>query len=355
MNTILKKLENKLKNRNVLFTDEHDVYYLTRFKSSNIKVLLANKKWYAITDSRYIESAINSIKNMSVVNMSDKEWLKKIISENNFNEIYLNSSSVTLYEFSNYKKIFKEKYNIEVKEFNYGYIRDVYLPNDIKLLKESLKINEEIFENVLNKIKIGMSEIDVEKIILKEIIDSPAEKPSFDPIVAVGSNGSHPHWTASNKIINENELITIDMGVFYKGFASDMTRTFTLGDKLSDEEKKIWNIVKETVDVSIKAIKPGVPTKKLHNLAIETMKKYGYDKYFTHSLGHGLGVEIHDDPVISKNSNDVLNEGSIITIEPGIYIAGKYGVRLEQEVLVVENGYEVLNKNEIKLFVKNEN
>ncbi len=215
----------------------------------------------------------------------------------------------------------------------------------------SSKLNDRLFKNVLNKIKVGMTEKEVRSMLLKEFADSDAEGPSFDPIVASGPSGSNPHWTASERKIKSNEMVTIDMGVFYKGFASDMTRTFVVNGKVSSEEEKIWNIVKESMEKSIEAIKPGVKCSDLFNISMEVIEGYGYGKYFTHSLGHGLGVEVHDYPSLSSKSNAILQPGMVITIEPGIYIPGKYGVRLEVAVLVTDSGYEVLNETPIELYI----
>lgn len=351
MNLNLKKIEEKLNNKNTIITNENDVFYLTRFKSSNLKLLVINGIWYAATDLRYLDAAIKNIKNMKVIDSGKKGWIKKIIEENKFDEIFLNEKDTDISTFKYYKKVFKENYNIDVKTFDYGYIRDEFLEEDINYLIESSKLNDEIFSKSIKQAKIGMSEKELESIILKEIIDSKADKPSFDPIVASGISGASPHHSPSDKLIKKNEFITIDMGVFYNGFASDMTRTFVLEGKVTDKEQKIWNIVNKTMESCIEKIKPGIKCKDLHQLSIDIITNEGYGEYFTHSLGHGVGIEIHDEPNISIYSNKELKEGMVITIEPGIYIPGKYGVRLEQTVLVTNNGHKILSNTKVNPFL----
>lgn len=351
MNEILKEIKKRNKGKNLIFNNESDVYYLTRIKSSNLSLLLVNENWYAFTDSRYFESIKNSLK-IEVVNLSKKDWLKNFLKKEKFREIYIDEKSTTISFFNGLKKILKN-YNINLLTCNFPYIRNLYLNQDIKILKESSKINDEIFSLIKKQIKMGMTEKEVEKLILKEIINSSAEKESFEPIVAFGSSGSNPHWHPTDKKLLKNEMITIDMGVFYKGFASDMTRTFVLdGGEPSKEEVKIFNIVKEAMESSIKMIKNGLEINKLYDNAMKIISDNGYGEYFTHSLGHGIGVEIHENPNIGPGNKNKLKSGMVITIEPGIYIPNRYGVRLEQSVLVKNNGYLVLNNVPVKLFIK---
>ena len=321
MNIVLKKIKKNSKGRNLIFSNESDVYYITRIKSSNLSLALINEIWYAFTDSRYIE-IVNKKMNIKVINMSVKKWLQNFIEDKNIDKIFMDSKNTTIKSFKNLKNYF-EKNNIELLSFEYPFLRNLYIEKDIQKLKKSSQINDQIFLKIKKKIKIGMTEKDVLNLILKEIIDSPAEKESFEPIVAFGESGSNPHWHASEKKIKKNEMITIDMGVFYKGFASDMTRTFVLEGKPSKEEEKIFNVVKEAMNSSIKMIKSGVKINELYNNSMKIIHDNGYGEYFNHSLGHGIGIEIHEYPNICPSNKNELEEGMTITIEPGIYIPGK--------------------------------
>lgn len=349
MNSILNQTKEKL-NKNVLITNEHDVYYLTRFRSTNLRLLLVNGNWYGLTDPRYLENAIKSIPEVKVLNSSVPGWFDKIKEENDFDELYINGNDFSVNEFNAFEKALTEK-GVTLKAFDYGYIRDVFPPEDIDALERSSKLNDEIFMSIAKRIKVGMTEKEVRAMILKEIADSEASDPSFDPIVGAGPSGSNPHWEASDRKIGANEMLTIDMGVFLDGFASDMTRTFVVEGEISEEEQKIWDIVKEAMESSIELVKPGATCKELHQHSIDIIDKYGYKDNFMHSLGHGVGVDIHEGVGISIKSDQVIKEGMVITIEPGIYIPGKYGVRLEQAVLVTKDGYKVLNHAPVELYI----
>lgn len=351
MNSILRKIEAKLINKNIIITNKYDTYYLTSFKSSNLIIFFINNKWYAGTDSRYIEEAKKSIEDMYVIDISKKGWFNKVLDKNEIKEIYLNEPDTTITMLKSYKKSF-EKYDIDVKTTNYGWIRNETNNQIIDNLKKSSKINDEIFIKLKKQIKVGMSEKEIKNILLKLVIDSEADEISFDPIVAAGTSTSNPHWTASEKILEPNELLTIDAGVFYNSYASDMTRTFVPQGSVSIEEEKIWKTVKKALDESTKLIKAGVLTKDLYNVANNIINDAGYKGYFNHALGHGLGLEVHDSPNLSPMSNEILSEGMVITIEPGIYIPEKYGVRLENAILVKKDGYEILNNSKIELYEK---
>ncbi len=344
MKTILKKIEENLNNKNVYITNEDDVFYMTRFKSSNFSILFINGKWYGLTDPRYLEAATNEIEGMEIVNVSDENWLNNILESNKFEELYLNEADTTLKSFKLMEPAFSKK-GITLKSFDYGYIRDAYLKEDLDILKEASKINDSLITKAIDYAKPGMAEKELESYILKLIIDAGVGGPSFEPIVVSGPNTSKPHGKATDRVIQEGELITIDMGIIYKGFCSDMTRTFSLGAIKDEEASKIWDMVLEATEACTELVKPGANCADVHNKAVEIFTKYGYEKYFPHGLGHGLGVEIHDKPAFnSKAKNDFLKPGMVMTVEPGLYISGKYGCRLENAVLVTEDGYEVLNK-----------
>lgn len=344
MKKILKKIEKNLNNKNFYIINDDDVFYITRFKSSNLSLMFINGKWYGLTDPRYLEAAKNEIDGIEIIDMTNHNWFKEIVESNPFNDLYINDNDVTVKRYEILKN-FMRKHDVELKLFDYEYIRNAYLKEDLDTLRMASEINDELITKAINYVKPGMTEKELESYILKEIIDAPGEGPSFEPIVISGTNTSKPHGKATDRVINEGELITIDMGTIYKGFCSDMTRTFSLGKLKEQEASKIWDMVFEATEECTKMIKPGVNCADVHNKAVEVFKKYGYDKYFTHGLGHGLGVEIHDKPAFNSMAKDkFLEEGMVMTVEPGLYIPGKYGCRLENAVLVTKDGYEVLNK-----------
>lgn len=349
MKLILEHIKNKLNDGNYLFSREDDVFFMTRFNSSNLTILLINGEWYALTDQRYYNAAINALPDFKVIDAWAPNWLSTLKSENSFDTLFIDSSFHSVEATNSMIKNFGNE-GVTIKPKNFGYIRDIYLEEDLNKIRKSVEINDRIFLEVKDEVKVGMTEKEVYKLVLTKIVNSEADCQSFDPIIAGGTSGSGPHHHAGDRIINENEMLTIDMGVFYKGFASDMTRTFVVSGKVSEEEELIWNTVKHAMETCIQMIKPGVATKEIHAKAVEIISDAGYGQYFTHGLGHGLGVEIHDQPVLSPKSNDILKVGQTVTVEPGIYIPGKYGVRLEQDIIVTKDGFEVLQKCPVELY-----
>jgi Xaa-Pro aminopeptidase len=170
-----------------------------------------------------------------------------------------------------------------------------------------------------------------------------ATKESFDTIVAGGIRGSMPHGVATESMIEEDEFVTIDFGCFYDGYASDITRTFQTGKKIKPNLKKVYQVVLDAQSKGIEVARPGVQAKKVDKAARDYIDKKGFGKYFGHGLGHGLGLRIHELPRISRLSEDVLEEGNVITIEPGIYIPEVGGVRIEDDFLVTKDGVEQLS------------
>ncbi len=347
MNSILKKTKEKLNNKNFYISLKEDVYYLTRFKSSSLYVFHINDEWFALTDQRYFENAVKSIPHMKVIDIADQEEKNKIFE--GVNEILIDSNNTTVAQYEAMKKNFAEK-GIELVAKSFPDLRLGYEGDDIRKLEESSKLIDEIFTRVRPQVKVGMTEKDFEAIILKEVIDSKASGVSFAPIVAAGPSGSNPHWSPSDKVIESNEMVTLDMGVMFEGFASDMTRTFVVEGKVSEEEEKIWNIVKKAMEDTILLIKPGITGKELDDHARKIISDEGYGEYFTHGLGHAVGIEVHENPRVNRYGTEPIQAGTVITIEPGIYIPGKYGVRLEQSVLVTDQGYKVLNNSPVKLY-----
>ncbi|MGL4308274.1 MAG: M24 family metallopeptidase, partial [Cetobacterium sp.] len=213
---------------------------------------------------------------------------------------------------------------------------------EIKIIKESIKIAEEALKSTIPQIKIGISERELCAILEYEMKRRGADKPSFDIIVASNDRSALPHGVASDKIIEEG-FLTIDYGCFYKGYASDITRTFYVGKHPTEKHMEIYNIVKEANERAIEAIKPGMTTKELDKIARDYITEKGYGDKFGHGLGHGFGLQIHEYPFVSSKATEVtLEPNMVITIEPGIYIENFGGVRIEDDILITKNGYEVL-------------
>ncbi|MGH2575633.1 MAG: M24 family metallopeptidase, partial [Ignavibacteria bacterium] len=222
--------------------------------------------------------------------------------------------------------------------------------DEIAKIKKAIEITDKTFEKILKFIKPGMSELDISAEITYTQKKLGALKDAFEPIVASGWRGALPHGIASDKKIAKGEMVTLDFGCVYDGFCSDMTRTIAVGEP-PEELKKIYNVVLEAQLKSIESAKSNLSSKALDLVARDYITKKGYGDNFGHGLGHGLGIEVHELPGISQRADYTLKENSIVTIEPGIYVESLGGVRIEDDVLLNENGCEVMNKSDKELII----
>ena len=214
---------------------------------------------------------------------------------------------------------------------------------EISLMREALRITEESLRKTLNYIRPGIREYEVAALLEGSMRSLGSDGYAFETIVASGPNGAYPHALPSERVIGEGNEVVIDMGARFGGYCADMTRTTIIGKPLK-ELANILRALDEAVAEATDAVAPGVKVSDVDAVARKVLEKQGYAKYFIHSLGHGVGVEVHEPPRVAQGINDVLEPGMIITIEPGIYINGKYGARIENMVLVTKSGRETLNK-----------
>ena len=201
------------------------------------------------------------------------------------------------------------------------------------------RISEKAFEEILKFIRPGMTEKEIAARLVYDMLRFGAEKMSFDPIVVSGPNGSLPHGIPSDKKVQEGEFITMDFGCKYQGYCSDMTRTVALGEP-SEEMKKVYYTVLEAQKAGIAAAKAGVRGCDIHNAAAKVIEDAGYGEYFGHGFGHSVGIEIHESPNANHSNQDPMPEGVAVSAEPGIYLPGKFGVRIEDVILLTQDGCE---------------
>ena len=213
---------------------------------------------------------------------------------------------------------------------------------EIKKIEDAQKVTELAFNNVLKFISEGKTEIDIARELNTFILNN-SDGLSFDTIVVSGSNSSLPHGVPSSKPIQKGDLITMDFGAVIDGYHSDMTRTVCFG-KLSPEKQEVYNIVLSGQKLALNSVKEGICCSELDKLVREYFGKFGFDSEFGHSLGHGVGLDIHEKPFLSSRGNIELKKGMVVTIEPGIYLSGRFGVRIEDMILITESGYRNFTK-----------
>lgn len=214
-------------------------------------------------------------------------------------------------------------------------------PHEIQLMRQAVKIVEESLEATLPTIQVGVSEMDVAAQLEYEMRRRGSEGTPFGTIVASGYRGALPHGRASTKKIEQGELIVLDFGSIYQGYVADITRTVALGD-ISPTLKNMYQLVKQANEAAIAAIKPGMTAHHIDMIARDVINNAGYGQYFTHRLGHGIGLSAHEEPYLMQQNELVLTAGMTFTVEPGIYVKDIGGVRIEDNLLVTEDGYENL-------------
>ena len=223
-------------------------------------------------------------------------------------------------------------------------MRVVKSEEEIGLIKQSVRLNEKIFQQVSSTIAPGMTEIDIALAIERAMRENGAERPSFETIVAFGSNAAKPHAVPTDRVLRENEIVLIDMGLVLKGYCSDMTRTLFLGTPDSLYLDRL-RAVRKAQRAAVKAIKAGAICREVDQAARQVLVNAGMGKAFSHSLGHGVGLAVHEAPSLNHRNRKQLRAGMIVTVEPGVYFPDWGGIRLENMAVVREDSCELLNED----------
>lgn len=329
-----------------LITDDISRRYVTGFGSSAGIVFVTKEKSYFIIDSRYFEKAEQQAKGCEVIRLTDlRKQIYAIIEEHGIAVISIESKSVTVSELEDYKKLFNALIVDSSSWLSVTLERMRIIKSEEEILKieAAQRIAEAAFSKLITSIRVGMTEKQVASVLNFYMMDLGADGISFDTIAASGINSACPHAVPTDKKLENGEFLTLDFGAVVDGYHSDMTRTVVIG-KPDDEMKNVYNAVWGANTDALKAVRADITGKLLDSVARSTLDAWSYEKYFTHGLGHGVGLEIHEAPNISPKSPFTLREGMVITIEPGVYIPHKYGVRIEDMVVVTSDGCLNLTK-----------
>ena len=346
MNSKLQWLRNKMNSldlQGMIISNPLNIRYLTNINAEGT-LLITRKENIYITDARYIEhvhSVLTLFDEINVYNMSD---LSKDDYENFFmfcENVGFEEHYVTYAGYKEYIRKYKINNLVETDQI-FERQRMIKDEEEIHNINKACNITDDCFKYILEYIKPGMTE----KQIAKEIDDYYNEKSdgiAFETIVASGENTSKPHAIPTNRKIQKEDIITIDMGCKVNGYSSDMTRTFFVG-KVPEEVKPVYDLVLKNQLQTLEDYKEGANTRILCKMVENDFRLHGYD--LIHSLGHGLGLEIHEPPYISYLSDNLLKENMVVTDEPGIYIPGKFGVRIEDTVQITKFGCIKLTNSE---------
>ncbi len=337
-----------MKFTDLLLTDSKNIFYLTKATFEGFWLLIHNNKYIVITSQMIFGQVKNHFKNNAeifVIKKSFSDELIEICKKYKITNLRIDTTNIsyTLFNLLNIK-LKKNKISVYPDKNSIIEQRTIKNKEEIKNIKKACDIVSKVFETVKKKVVPGMTELDIHFKIEEEFAKNHVVQ-SFKTIVASGPNSANPHHISGNRKIRKNDIVLIDMGCIYKGYCSDLTRTFFVG-KESKQQVKIWNIVKQAHDEALIKVNQNMKTSDIDLSARNKIKQEGYEKNFIHTTGHGVGLDIHEAPVIGSKSNEILKEGMVITIEPGIYLEKKFGVRIEDTVLVTKNGYKVLTSAE---------
>jgi Xaa-Pro aminopeptidase len=327
----------------ILISNLLNIRYLSGFTGSEGAMLATPEGLWLLCDSRYTIQARLETVDIEVRQFSDKKnSVAELIEELNIRQLGFESAHTTVSAFREFSACLGGCNLVPINE-SLDQIRSVKNAAEIDMLAEVAGLASGALKTVLAMIKPGVLEKDIARELEIEMLRCGAEGKAFDFIVASGERGSMPHGRASSKEIAADELVTIDFGAKLNGFYSDETVTVAVG-RPGDRLCHVYSVVKEAHDLAIAAVKPGVACNYLDSIAREYISQQGYGEYFGHGLGHGVGLEIHEKPVISPRNSLIVESGMVFTIEPGIYIPGLGGVRIEDTVAVTEEGCRLLTK-----------
>ena len=324
-----------------------NTFYLSGYESTNCRILITNDKDYFFTDMRYLEEAKNVIGDRFEVLLGGVAEIKEIVDNLGVKALGV-EENVSYGEYRSLEELFKGVEFVAVDEA-FSKIRAIKTEREISLIKTAQSVTETAFNEILPFIKEGVTEIEIAARLEYIMLKNGCEL-AFDSIVAFGENGSKPHAHRSERKLRRGEFVTMDFGAKYKGYCSDMTRTVALG-AVDERKARAYNAVLEANKLAEKAIKIGEKCCDIDAVARNYLAKFSLDKFFSHSLGHSVGVDIHEMPAFSPRCDEVLKEGMIITVEPGVYLEGDFGLRIEDMALVTKNGAEILTHADKNLIV----
>ena len=336
----------------LLLTSCYSRYYGAEYEISEGVAIVTKAGCRYFTDSRYIEAAQNGLKGFEVLEMNrENNYIKRLndaivdfgVSKLGFEERYL-----TVAEYNYYKDNLKAElipYNKEINSF-----RGVKEDWELDLMRKAQAITDKAFAEVVTRIKAGMTELELQAELIYCMYKNGATGLAFPPIVVSGPNTSLPHGVACERVIQEGDFVTMDFGASYMGYCSDMTRTVAVGF-VTDEMKKIYDTVLEAQLAGLAASKAGVPGKDIDGAARKVIADAGYGPYFGHGYGHSLGLEVHEAPSPNSGNTEGMPVGSVASAEPGIYLPGKFGVRIEDTCVFLEDGIEILTHSPKNLII----
>ncbi len=345
---ILKKRLPELGVDGILITDMHNVRYLSGFTGSSGFLMITKSKSIFVTDFRYKEQAKGEVRgfNIKIQTVEKTEFIRKLVKTYKVRKLGFEDHNITYYT---YKKLRKDNLKLKALSNTVEDLRLIKSQQELLYIKIAVKRAEDAFRKLQPFIKAGVAErklaIKLEGLLREE----GCKNLPFEVIVASGSMSALPHVRPTNRAIKKGDFVLFDWGGECNGYCSDMTRTIMIRGKNLRKQLEIYDTVLNAQERAIKTVKPGTDATKIDAAARDFIKSRGYNKYFGHGTGHGIGLAVHERPVISWQSKDIVEESMVFTIEPGIYLPYFGGVRIEDVVHVTNQGAEVLTSLPKKL------
>lgn len=336
----------------LLLTSRYSRYYGAEYDIAEGVAIVTKAGCRYFTDSRYIEPAENNIHDFEVLLIDrTNTYFKRIndaIADFDVKVLGYEEAYLTVAELMGYEKNLQAKLTpMNAPIYNLRSVKEEW---ELALMRKAQSITDAAFSEVLTKIRPGMTEKELQAELIYCQLKNGADGLAFDPIVISGPNTSVPHGVAGDRVIQEGDFITMDFGAAYKGYCSDMTRTVAVG-YATDEMKEVYETVRKAQEAALAATKPGLKGKEIDAVARQVITDAGYGPYFGHGYGHSLGLEIHEAPNCGPASEKPMEPGNVCSAEPGIYLPGKFGVRIEDVVIFTADGYENITHSPKNLII----
>jgi Xaa-Pro aminopeptidase len=334
----------------ILLSDMTSIAYITGFTGSTALALLMPESAYLIVDSRYTNQAKQECKHFDIVqtetSASQAQSLAQVVARYSQKlRLGFEADHVTVAKLSAYKELISARVKLKPAPGFVGRLRAIKDADEITAIRAAIRLAESAFKKCARFLAPGIAEERFAAELDIAMIRAGANKPAFDTIVASGPNGARPHHGTSSRAFEAGDLVTIDWGARLNGYCSDLTRTVLIGaEPMEGKQRDVYETVLKAKNLATAAIRPGVTGKSIDDIARSFISERGYGDHFGHSLGHGLGIDVHDGLTLSQRAeNVVLQPGMVTTVEPGIYIDGWGGIRIEDDVLVTDSGHESLS------------
>ena len=336
----------------LLLTSRYSRHYGAEYDIAEGVAVVSKAGCRYFTDNRYTEAAMNGIKGFEVLDVAKGggyvKCINLCIADFGITALGFEENYLTVSEFMLYEKNVNARLVPFTKAIN-GF-RAVKEEWELNIMRKAQAITDKAFAEVVGRVKAGMTELELQAELIYCLYKNGATGLAFDPIVVSGPNSSLPHGVAGERVIQEGDFVTMDFGALYNGYCADMTRTVAVGHA-TEEMVKVYNTVLEAQLAGLAASRAGVPGKDVDEAARKVIRDAGYGEYFGHGYGHSLGLEVHENPSPNARNDQPMPVGAVASAEPGIYLPGKFGVRIEDTCVFLEDGIEILTKSPKNLMI----